>query len=125
MANDISLAVGNDNEESNVTIAGNTNRALPGEKRKAELGIVGEMLKENVMVEQMEEMVTVLRGAKVKERSSPGGPGVGDNKAGVQWSHEEGYGGGGTYHGYTQRYGRPGVINFVHNCLLFLWRIRF
>ena len=34
-------------------------------ERKVELGIVGEMLKENVTVEQMEEMVTFLRGAKI------------------------------------------------------------
>ena len=40
------------------------------------------------------------------------GPGVNDNKAGVKWTHGEGYGGGGTYHAdnYNDKFGKPGVI---------------
>ena len=38
------------------------------------------------------------------------GVGVGVNKAGVQWSDGEGYGGGGTYPSTADYYGEPGVV---------------
>ena len=39
------------------------------------------------------------------------GPGVGDKKVGVKWSHGEGFGAGATDHGdWGDKYGKPGVI---------------